>query len=84
MELCVVTGLLPHWKVTFGDGETLCFNSVRSMTWYLRKKGCEITKSNFYDLERQEKPSEKRIDRFRRMGIKKIFKIKSDKYIIND
>lgn len=85
MPTCDVTGLVPHWEVTFADERVLYFNGVRSMTTYLRREGCDITQSNFFDLERgPDPPSERRIARFRRIGITKIRKMRCNKLILND
>jgi len=86
MSKCDVTGLLAHWEITFVDGRVLHFNGVRSMTSYLRQhEGCDITQSNFFDLERgPEPPSERRVERFRRIGITKIRKMRCNKLILND
>lgn len=83
---CDVTGLLPHWEVTFADGRVLHFNGVRSMTTYLRQReGCDITQANFFDIERgPDTPSERRVARFRRVGISKILKLRSNKLIMNE
>jgi len=84
MSTCEVTGLVAHWEVTFDGGRVACFNGVRSMTNYLRQQGCNITQSNFFDLERGDPPSEKRLERFRRVGIKKIYKVRAEKYIMDE
>jgi hypothetical protein len=86
MSKCDVTGLMAHWEVTFADGRVMHFNGVRSMTSYLRQhEGCDITQSNFYDLERgPDPPSGRRAERFRRAGVSKIFKMRANKMIMND
>jgi len=82
MRRCDMTGLLSHWEVTKADGTKLYFNGVRSMTMWMRANGCNITRSNFYDLERAPL-SKKRGQRFSDVGIDKILKITEGRLIFD-
>ena len=72
---CSITGLKTHWVVDFADQPSMNFNSVRTLTRYLRERcNCEISQSNFYDIVNNGvlDPNSRRAQRFKDAGITRI------------
>lgn len=74
---CSITGMIPHWKVVYEDGQTKLYNSARTMA---RDLGC-CTQFMVQNMSRErlqgKKIPETRTQRFKDAGISSVINLKT-------